>query len=137
MSIDERENQTKRGFGRDIYLPSFFYTCRRPAVRSAHDAHRGGPNPGRWGADLLAHPCDPPPLSIVGVLQQPRRIKGHLSRDLRRQDGHTAIVVGVGTEDLGRLVHKLRGWHARNLESTRINSHSIHGLIVFNRAGSV
>lgn len=69
------------------------------------------------------HPCDPPPLCLVCIVEQAIGVSEHLGGKLGRQVLHWQTVIGVGTKDLRRLVHERRMRHGRHLEATHMVIH--------------
>lgn len=69
------------------------------------------------------HPCDPPPLCLVCIVEQAIGVSEHLSCELWRQVLHWQAVIAVGTKDLRGLVHERRMRHGRHLEATHMVIH--------------
>lgn len=77
----------------------------------------------RRGNGGSTHTCDPPPLCLVCVVEQSIGVSEHLGRELGRQVLHWQTIVGMGAEDLRRLVHKRRMRHGGHLEATHMVIH--------------
>jgi hypothetical protein len=77
------------------------------------------------------HPCDPPPLCLICIVEQAVGVSEHLGGKLRGQVLHWQTVVGVGTKDLRRLVHERRMGHGRHLEATHMVIHGDVGAQYF------
>lgn len=80
------------------------------------------------------HPRDPPPLRLVGVVQQCAWVAEHLGRQLGRQVLYGHAMVAVSAEYLWRLVHERRLRHAWHLEaSSHVMVHGGSGRMVLVR----
>lgn len=83
---------------------------------------------------VTTHPSNPPPLGLIGVVEERARVAKHLGGKLGGQVLYGQAMVGVA-EDLGRLVHERRlrhGWW--HLEASHV---VVHGGQVGRPAGWV